>query len=81
VIVAEPIRNLSTSGLPLLAALARRQTDAGRGPETHRFDEATLDALISTLTPPPSRSFVIPGGREKVFIFDVEEESHAGEAG
>ena len=43
VIVAEPIRNLADSRVPLLAWFARRQTDPGLGPQPHRFTEETLD--------------------------------------
>jgi SAM-dependent methyltransferase len=71
VIVAEPIRNLSDRKIPLLSALARRHTDAGLGVRPRRFTEATLDALFESLGPSPRRSFLIPGGREKVYVMDV----------
>ena len=68
VIVAEPIRNLATCGNPLLAAVARRQANAGLGACARRFDEPTLDAFFTALDVRPRRSFLIPGGREKVYI-------------
>lgn len=71
VIIAEPIRNLADSRLPLLAAAARRQTDPGLGEHALRFTEPTLDRFLASFTPRPSRSFLIPGGREKVYLFDV----------
>jgi SAM-dependent methyltransferase len=77
-IVAEPIRNLSSSRVPLVAALAARQTNAGFGKEARRFTEESLDALFQSLGMVPTRSFLIPGGREKVFVFDAEPESEIG---
>jgi hypothetical protein len=70
-IVAEPIRNLSDGRVPLLAALARRQTDAGTGAQPQRFNEKTLDAFFSRYASQVSRSFLIPGGREKIYLLDV----------
>jgi SAM-dependent methyltransferase len=71
VIIAEPIRNLADSGWPLLAAIARRGTDPGHGEQALRFNERTLDAFLGGLATPPSRSFLIPGGREKIYVFEV----------
>jgi SAM-dependent methyltransferase len=71
VIVAEPIRNLADSRVPLLAWLARRQTDPGSGPQPHRFTEQTLDGLFAAYQPRVVRSFLIPGGREKVYALDA----------
>ena len=71
VIIAEPIRNLADSKIPFLSALARRQTDPGIGEQSHRFTESTLDKLMSRYTSRPNRSFLIPGGREKVFVLGI----------
>jgi hypothetical protein len=71
VIVAEPIRNLSDGRVPFLSALARRGTDAGTGAQPRRFNEQTLDAFFSRYVGRVSRSFLIPGGREKVYLLDV----------
>ena len=71
VIVAEPIRNLSDSRVPFLSALARRETDAGTGSQPHRFNEQSLDAVFSRYSARVSRSFLIPGGREKVYVLDA----------
>jgi SAM-dependent methyltransferase len=68
VIVAEPIRNLSDARVPLLSALARRQTDPGTGRQAHRFNEASLDAFFARYAPRIDRTFHIPGGREKVYV-------------
>jgi SAM-dependent methyltransferase len=68
VIVAEPIRNLATSRYAWIAALASRQSDPGLGAQARRFDEPALDAFIASLGVPCTRSFLIPGGREKVYM-------------
>lgn len=70
VVIAEPIRNLATGSNPLLAALARRQTDPGVGARPSRFTEATFDAFIESLGIPVSRVFLVPGGREKVVVLN-----------
>jgi SAM-dependent methyltransferase len=71
VIIAEPIRNLADSKMPILSALARRQTDPGVGEQSHRFTESTLDQFMSRYTSRLKRSFLIPGGREKVFVLGL----------
>jgi SAM-dependent methyltransferase len=70
VIVAEPVRNLSTGNVPVLSAYARRHTDAGLGARPLRFTEPTLDAFFASLGAPICRSFLTPGGREKVYVLD-----------
>ena len=46
VVLAEPYRNLAQSKNPLVAAIARRATNPGVDSSTHRFDEASLRALL-----------------------------------
>jgi SAM-dependent methyltransferase len=70
VIIAEPVRNLSSSRFGMLAALARRQADAGRGSRPLRFTGETLAAFFEGLGLRPRRRFPIPGGREVVYVFD-----------
>lgn len=80
VIIAEPIRNLSDSRFRMLAAFAGRQADAGLGVRPRRFTEETLDAFFNDLSQPPIRTFLIPGGREKVYVLGprpVEDEEAA----
>jgi SAM-dependent methyltransferase len=72
-IVAEPIRNLADSAWPWLARMAQRSTDPGLGSRPSRFTEATLDELFRSLGMPVSRSFLIPGGREKIYVLDPAE--------
>jgi SAM-dependent methyltransferase len=70
VIIAEPVRNLSTGANPLLRALASRQTDAGLGARPSRFTEASLDEFVDALGVRLIGSLMIPGGREKVVVLD-----------
>jgi SAM-dependent methyltransferase len=63
VIIAEPIRNLTS--IPALRWLSSRLTDPGSGAQARRFTEATLDALLADYRP---LSLLIPGGREKVYV-------------
>ena len=71
VIVAEPVRNLATNNIPLLSWLARRETDAGLGRQPHRFTEQTLDTFFAAYSSRLRRSFLIPGGREKVYVLEA----------
>jgi hypothetical protein len=72
VVISEPVRNLATSRNPLLAALARRQTDPGLGERPRRFTEATFDEFVSGLGVRVEAAFLIPGGREKVVVLDPQ---------
>ncbi len=72
VIVAEPVRNLATSRLPVISTLARNATDAGQGRRAMRFNEDSLDAFIKSLSTPVLDSFLIPGGREKVYVLSAD---------
>jgi hypothetical protein len=67
-IVAEPIRNLASSSIPVLAALSRRTTDAGAGGHAQRFEEDSLDELMTRYADVTIAAFKIRGGREKVFV-------------
>lgn len=68
VIISEPIRNLATSNSRVLAAIARRFTDAGDGAQRHRFTEATLDDLFRDYDARVAQRAVIAGGREKLYV-------------
>ncbi|MFZ2526940.1 MAG: class I SAM-dependent methyltransferase [Rhodococcus sp. (in: high G+C Gram-positive bacteria)] len=68
VIIAEPIRNLTTSNNRVLAALGKRYTDAGDGAQTRRFTESSLDALFDTYRDRVVAERPIAGGREKMFV-------------
>jgi trans-aconitate methyltransferase len=68
VIISEPIRNLSSSRFAPLARLSRAGTDPGTGAHSQRFNEARLDETFRTFADRLQRSFLIPGGREKVYV-------------
>jgi SAM-dependent methyltransferase len=70
VIISEPIRNLTTARMPVVRAFTSRLTTVG-GAGGHRFTEHSLDRFVSSLREPPSQTFLIPGGREKVYVFDA----------
>jgi hypothetical protein len=72
VIVAEPIRNLATSGVPLVGRIGRRAANPGAGSDGHseRFTELTLDRLMARYGRLTVEAFKIPGGREKVYVLD-----------
>ncbi|HKE25381.1 MAG TPA: methionine biosynthesis protein MetW [Bryobacteraceae bacterium] len=70
VILAEPIRNLACSGLPLVAYLSRKLTDPGSGPQAARLTEKNLDELVGRHGQMLRQAFLAPGGREKIYMFD-----------
>jgi SAM-dependent methyltransferase len=68
VIVSEPVRNLASSGLPLIARFAGRRTATDGVAHEHRFDEPSLDALTATFGDAVLTAELVPGGREKVYV-------------
>jgi SAM-dependent methyltransferase len=68
VVVAEPIRNLSSSRLPGIGLLGRRAADPGVGGHEQRFTEGSLDQLMQGYAERVRSAFLIPGGREKVYV-------------
>lgn len=68
VIISEPIRNLATSSVPGVGLLGRRGADPGVGGHDERFTKATLDQLMAPYRTRVRESFLIPGGREKVYV-------------
>ena len=68
VIVAEPIHNVATQRIPVLTSLAKTLTDPGSGLQEERFTEESLDEFFSHYRAEVVKSFVIPGGREKVYV-------------
>lgn len=72
VIIAEPIRNLATSGSRLLSWVARLSTNPGTGEQPLRFNEASLANFFSAYSSHVVQSFSIPGGREQVYVLDGE---------
>jgi len=68
VIIAEPIQNLTSSRNPLVALAGRFLTNPGSGDQPHRFTESRLDQLLASFGPRLVQSFLIPGGREKIYV-------------
>ncbi|WP_109529997.1 MULTISPECIES: class I SAM-dependent methyltransferase [Nocardia] len=68
VIVAEPVRNMATSDNRVLAAAARRFTDAGDGAQEHRFVESSLDGFFLAYESRVAERTLIAGGREKLYV-------------
>jgi SAM-dependent methyltransferase len=73
VILAEPVRNITSSKVAPLAFLGRRFTDPGDGQSAHRFTEESLNLFFSRYAHRLSKTFFIPGGREKVFVLTAAD--------
>jgi SAM-dependent methyltransferase len=73
VIISEPIRNLASSGVPVIGSLGRRAADPGSGSHVDRFTEATLDQLMDRYRKRVIDAFAIPGGREKIYVLSAGE--------
>jgi SAM-dependent methyltransferase len=78
VIVSEPIRNLASSRVPLIARLGARATDPGVGEHNQRFSEASLAALMERYRERVLKAFPIPGGREMVYVLSAGRSGTAG---
>ncbi len=70
VIIAESIRNLSTSRVALISDIAMKLAGAVKGNHPPRFTEATLDEFFERYSSRVERSFKIPGGRDKVYVLE-----------
>jgi len=68
VIIAEPVRNLATSRFGSVPA--RRFSDPGTGEHQQRYVEASLDEFMERYTSRLRERFLIPGGREKVYVLE-----------
>jgi SAM-dependent methyltransferase len=68
VIIAEPVRNLSSLKLKWLARWVHRLTDAGSGAESRRYDEQSLGREMAPFASAIERSFTVAGGREMVYV-------------
>jgi SAM-dependent methyltransferase len=68
VIVSEPVRNLSSSNSRLLALVGKLLTDPGVGNHSQRFNEAGLDQFFLRYRSLVQQSFLVAGGREKLYI-------------
>jgi Methyltransferase domain len=70
VIIAEPVRNVSSSDSRWLSFLGRTLTNPGTGQQPHRFTERSLDDLFSRLGMRVVNRFFIAGEREKVYVLN-----------
>lgn len=70
VVIAEPIRNLSSSVLAPVAMVAAGLTAAGTAHRAFRFTEESLDACMERYRKCIIGKGYIPGRREKYFILD-----------
>lgn len=71
VIITEPIRNLSSSGNPLLSIVGRRMTVPASGTQSYsgqRFNEKSLTDLFHSFES-FERAYILPGGREMLGVF------------
>ena len=75
VIIAEPIRNLTTSSSGILSWLGRLLTNPGSGEQPVRFTEASLGTFFSAYGSRVVQSFPIAGGREKVYVLTGQMQS------
>lgn len=70
VIVAEPVRNLTTDH-PMLGRLTARATDPGTGAQAARFDEDSLARCLEPYRELVEAEQLIPGGREKLYVLSA----------
>jgi SAM-dependent methyltransferase len=77
VVIAEPVRNLATSDVAAVRWLGRRAADPGIGTHEERFTEATLDRLMDRYRERVIAAFLVPGGREKVYVLAAASSSYA----
>jgi SAM-dependent methyltransferase len=80
-IVAEPVRNLASSRVPVIARLGARATDPGVGEHAQRFTETSLAALMERYRERILKAFPIPGGREMVYVLGASPADRSGTAG
>jgi SAM-dependent methyltransferase len=81
VIVSEPVRNLASSEIAVIARVGRRAADPGVGGHARRFTEETLAGLMAGYRERILRSFPIPGGRETVYVLSASRSEPAGRSG
>jgi len=71
VIIAEPVRNLSSSRSALVRRVAIAASGGPGGEQPQRFTEQMLDDLFARYR--VDKAFLIPGGREKVYFLAPQE--------
>lgn len=68
VIVSEPVRNLASSRLAVVARLGAGRTATARGAQAQRFDADSLAALMGRFGDAVLSHEPIPGGREHLYV-------------
>ena len=68
VVIAEPVRNLASSRLGLVARLGAGGAATARGAQAQRFDAESLRALMSRFGDAVTFAQPAPGGREHVYV-------------
>jgi SAM-dependent methyltransferase len=68
VVIAEPVRNLASSRLAVVARLAAGGAATAAGTQAQRFDAASLRALMERFGPAVQHAAPAPGGREHVYV-------------
>jgi hypothetical protein len=68
VVVAEPVRNLASSRLGVVARLAAGGAATAAGAQEQRFDAASLRALMDGFGAAVVHAAPAPGGREHVYV-------------
>jgi SAM-dependent methyltransferase len=68
VIVSEPVRNLASSRLGVVARLAAGGAATADGAQAQRFDAASLQALMAPFGDAVLFQGPVPGGREHVYV-------------
>ncbi|MGI9097496.1 MAG: class I SAM-dependent methyltransferase [Solirubrobacteraceae bacterium] len=68
VVVSEPVRNLASSRLGVVARLAAGGAATADGAQRQRFDAASLRALMERFGPAVLHAEPAPGGREHVYV-------------
>ncbi|HEX4363410.1 MAG TPA: class I SAM-dependent methyltransferase [Solirubrobacteraceae bacterium] len=67
-IIAEPVRNLASSRLGIVARLGAGGAATQQGAQSQRFDEDSLHTLMERFGDAVVSSEPIPGGREHVYV-------------
>jgi SAM-dependent methyltransferase len=67
-IIAEPIRNLNDIKIKAIASAGAKASNPGSGDQPLRFTETDLDSFFAQYHQSLTKSFLIPGEREKVFV-------------
>ena len=71
-IVSEPVRNLASSGVPIIRIVGRHAADPGTGGHAQRFDERSLHEFMGRYRERVLKEFAIPGGRDRVYVLRGE---------